>query len=224
MDAPTRSCATSRAASTTCSRAATDRCNLDARVGAYVDITSPRYGQWQYSFGGYLFQQGVEDYSGWLQFLVVWYPTEKLTLRLDMVPQYFDDWLLWEHDNLFGSYRGERLDFDFRLDWIPAPRHELRIKWQWIGIDADPREAYRTDARGDLIASADAAQPFSVNNLGLQMRYRYEIGPLSELFLVYGRGGFDLLTDDERTVSQLFGDMADVRDADQFLIKVRYRL
>ena len=46
--------------------------------------------------------------------------------------------------------------------------------------------------------------PFTVNNLGLQMRYRYEIGPLSELFLVYARGGFDLLDDDDRGVGDLF--------------------
>jgi Domain of unknown function (DUF5916) len=198
--------------------------NLDARIGAYMDLTSPRYGKWQYSVGGYLFQQGVEDYSEWLQFVAAWYPTDKLTLRLDLLPQYFDDWLLWEQDNLFTSYRARRLDFDFRLDWIPAPRHELRIKWQWIGIDADPRTAYRTDADGDLIETADPIQPFTVSNLGLQVRYRYEIGPLSELFLVYGRGGFDLLTDDERTVSELFRSMTDVRDADQFMIKIRYRL
>jgi hypothetical protein len=41
---------------------------------------------------------------------------------------------------------------------------------------------------------------------------------------VYARGGFDLLQDDERGVSRLFYDMTDVRDSDQFLIKVRYRL
>jgi hypothetical protein len=32
------------------------------------------------------------------------------------------------------------------------------------------------------------------------------------------------LNDDDRSVGDLFGDMTDVRDADQFLIKVRYRL
>jgi hypothetical protein len=198
--------------------------NLDQRVGAYMDLSSPRYGDWQYSVGGYVFQQGVKGYSEWLQFVAAWFPTDKLTLRLDLLPQYFDDWLLWDQDNLFTSYRAKRMDFEFRLDWIPAPRHELRIKWQWIGVDADPRTAYRTDADGDLIPSADPTHTFTVSNLGLQIRYRYEIGPLSELFLVYGRGGFDLLTDDDRSVTQLFRSMSDVRDADQFLIKIRYRL
>ena len=73
---------------------------------------------------------------------------------------------------------------------------------------------------GSLFATPEPLAPFTVNNLGLQVRYRYEIGPLSELFLVYARGGFDLLHDDDRGVGDLFGDMTDVRDADQFLIKV----
>jgi hypothetical protein len=197
---------------------------LDERAGAYFDTTSPRFGDWQLTFAGYLYQQGVQDYSTRLQLMTAWYPTEKLTLRLDLLPYYFDDWLLWERDNLFGSYRGARLDYDLRVDWIPAPRHELRVKWQWIGIDAEPRTAYRTDADGNLLPVAEPLAPFSVNNLGLQIRYRYEIGPLSELFLVYARGGFDLLRDDERSVGDLFGHMSGVRDADQFMIKMRYRL
>jgi len=197
---------------------------LDERVSAYMDITTPRYGDWQFTFGSYVFQQGVEKYSGWLQFLAAWYPTEKLTLRLDLLPQYSSDWLLWEDGNRFGSFRAERFDYDFRLDWIPAPRHELRVKWQWIGIDAELRRAYRTDAGGNLIPTSDPIAPFTVNNLGLQIRYRYEIGPMSELFLVYARGGYNFIDADERGVSDLFRDMTDVRDADQFLIKLRYKL
>ena len=76
------------------------------------------------------------------------------------------------------------------------------MKWQWIGVDAQPRQAYRTDPAGNLLETDDPIAPFTVSNLGLQIRYRYEIGPQSELFLVYGRGGFDLLMDDERDVSQ----------------------
>jgi hypothetical protein len=197
---------------------------IDERASAYFDATSPRFGDWQLTFGGYLYQQGVRDYSARLQLTTSWYPTEKLTLRLDLLPYSFDDWLLWESDNLFGSYRGERMDFDLRADWIPVPRHELRVKWQWIGIDAEPRAAYRSDAAGNLVVVPEPLAPFTVNNLGLQIRYRYEIGPLSELFVVYARGGFDMLREDERSVGALFGDMSDVRDADQFMVKVRYRL
>ncbi len=73
-------------------------------------------------------------------------------------------------------------------------------------------------------AADDPLGPLTVSNLGLQLRYRYEFRPQSELFLVYGRGGFNVLEDDRRGLGSLFGDMSDVRDADQFLLKVRYRL
>ena len=197
---------------------------FDDRFGAYFDVTTPRYGDWQFTAGGYLFEQGVEDYSGRLEFIVSWFASEKLSFRLDVLPQVMDDWLLWESDNLFGSYEGDRLDFDLRVDWIPAANHELRVKWQWIGVDVEPRQAYRTDAAGHLTPTDDPIAPFTVSNLGVQIRYRYEFAPQSELFLVYGRGGFELLTDDERDLGRLFHDMSDVRDADQFLVKIRYRL
>ena len=197
---------------------------LDGRIGAYADVTTPRYGDWQFTLGGYVFNQGLEDYSGRLEFLVHWQPSDALTLRVDVLPQHSRDWLLWENGNLFGSYEADSLDFDFRIDWVPSPRHELRLKWQWIGIDADPRQAYRTDASGRLIAVDEPIAPFTVSNLGLQLRYKYEFAPQSDLYLVYGRGGFDLLTDDERDLGRLFHDMSDVRDADQFLVKVSYRL
>jgi hypothetical protein len=71
---------------------------------------------------------------------------------------------------VFGSYRGERLDFALRADWIPAPRHELRVKWQWIGIHAEPRAAYQNDAGGRLFVVPQPLAPFTVNNLGLQVR------------------------------------------------------
>ncbi len=197
---------------------------LDQRIGAYADLNSPRFGDWVYILGGYLFQQGVRDYAAWVFATAAWYPHENLTLRLTLQPQWSDDWLLWENDNRFATYRARRLDFDFRLDWIPVPRHELRVKWQWIGIDAETRQVYRTNARGDLLPVAEPIPTFTASNLGLQIRYRFEMGPQSELFVVYGRGGMALRLDDDRGVDGLFTDMSEVRDADQFLIKIRHRL
>ena len=200
---------------------------IDSRLDAYLDVTSPRIGDWQFTLGGYVFQQGLSDYSMRLQMLTSWYPTETLTFRLDLLPQYFGDWLLWESGREFATYRARRLDLDFRLDWIPAPRHELRVKWQWIGIDADPLRSYRSDPDGRLQAldAAERSHPgFTVSSLGLQIRYRYEMGPLSEVFLVYGRGGYDMLRDDQRDVPRLLRDLGSVRDADQIMLKLRYRL
>jgi hypothetical protein len=195
-----------------------------ARVAAFLDVESARYGKWQVLGTLYGYQQGVRGYSGWSELGVSYFPRNDLTFRLNLIPAYSADWLLWEGEHLFGSYRAKRCDLDFHLDWFPAPDHELRVRWQWIGIDAEPRHAYRNTPSGRLERTSDELQPFTVNNLGLQVRYRYQFAPLSELFLVYSRGGFDLRDDNERSLGGLFAHSPDVRDADQFLMKVRFRL
>jgi hypothetical protein len=160
---------------------------LDDRASAYFDTTSRRFGDWQLTFGGYLSagRAGLQHSPAAHDLLApdrdpdaAARPAAVLLRRLVAVGG---------QRQPVGSYRGKRLDYDLRADWIPAPRHELRVKWQWIGIDAEPRAAYRTDPAGNLFVAPDPVAPFTVNNLGLQIRYRYEIGPLSELFLVHAR-------------------------------------
>jgi hypothetical protein len=197
----------------------------NARLATFLDGESPRFGQWQYVAALYGYQQGIEGYSGWLQLGVNWFPLDSLSFRLDLIPGYSADWLLWSGEgNLFASYAAERVDLDFRADWFPAPGHELRLRWQWIGIDAEPNAAYRTGSDDVLVKTSDRPAPFTVNNLGLQIRYRYEFAPLSELFIVYSRGGLDMQNEERHGLGSLFSSSLDIRDADQFLIKVRVRL
>jgi hypothetical protein len=63
---------------------------------------------------------------------------------------------------------------------------------------------------------------FSVSNLGFQIRYRYELAPLSYLYVVYGRGGYGENIFSEGT-TRLLGDSFDLRDDEQLLVKLSYR-
>ena len=172
-----------------------------------------------------LFQQGVQDYSAWVFATAAWYPHEKLTLRLTLQPQWSDDWLLWENDNRFASYQARRLDFDFRLDWIPAPRHELRVKWQWIGIDAEaPRGLSHQQARrprgrrrGSFRRSPPAVWGCRFAIASRWVRSRISSSSMAAAACNCG-------STMSATSAELFTDMSDVRDADQFLIKIRHRL
>lgn len=193
------------------------------RALVYVESTSPRIGNWQFLGAGYVYQQGVSDYTEQLLLKATWFASDELTLRLLLQPEVSQDWLLWRGENLFGSYRSKSLTYEARIDWIPYPRHEIRLRWQWVGIDADLKEAYRSDERGNLHPTAETLTPFTVSNLGVQVRYRYEIGPMSDLYVVYGRGGFDRREQDDRSIASLYGDMFDVRDVEQLFVKLRYR-
>ena len=101
-------------------------------------------------------------------------------------------------------------------------RHELRLKLQAIGLDAELQQAYRVDAAGNSIPTDEPVSDFSVSNLGLQIRYRYELAPLSYLYVVYGRGGFDQ-EETAKGSDQLVRDSFSLRDDEQLLIKLSYR-
>ena len=105
-----------------------------------------------------------------------------------------------EHAGLAGLAAGKRCsaastehadELSAGFNWIMTNRHELRLKLQAIGLNADLRQAYRVDPAGNSIPTDEPVDDFSVSNLGLQIRYRYEFAPLSYLYVVYGRGGFD---------------------------------
>jgi hypothetical protein len=75
---------------------------------------------------------------------------------------------------------------------------------------------------GEALASTDVVDDFSVRNLGFQIRYRYELGPLSYLYVVYGRGGFEQ-DDEAQGTGRLLRDSFRLRDDEQLLVKLSYR-
>ena len=108
------------------------------------------------------------------------------------------------------------------LQWQIGTRQELRVKLQAIGLDARLRGAYRVGANGRAIAGDEPVDDFGVRNLGLQVRYRYELAPLSYLYVVYGRGGY-ALDGHARSSLDAFGNSFALRDDEQLLVKLSYR-
>jgi hypothetical protein len=110
------------------------------------------------------------------------------------------------------------------FNWTITDRQELRLKLQGIGIDADLRSSYRIDGDGRAIQSLDPVEDFSVRMLAVQLRYRYEIAPLSYLYLVYGRGGYDEQLDmGDPDARRMLRRSFSLRDDEQFMVKFSYR-
>jgi hypothetical protein len=70
-------------------------------------------------------------------------------------------------------------------------------------------------------ASWQSVLPFSIQNFGLQVRYRYKLNQESDIFAVYSRGGDGFERDYQSAFSQ-FDEVIQLDDTDQFLVKVRY--
>ena len=99
---------------------------------------------------------------------------------------------------------------------------------QWVGIQAEAQDYWLiplTD--GELVDRSlnpgDANEDFSLSRLTAQLRYRWEIGPLSDLFVVYTRGSNLAIADDEDGFGSLFNSAIDDPVLDFLVVKLRYR-
>lgn len=134
------------------------------------------------------------------------------------------DWLLWQGGTDFGSFEARRAELYSNLNWFIDDRQELRLKLQAIAIDAEAITMRTPGADGRLVATATPLADFGVRNLGVQLRYRYKLGPLSDVFAVYSRGGFERETMmDDDSLGGILGDTFALDQDDQFLVKVAYR-
>ena len=132
------------------------------------------------------------------------------------------DWLLWRGGDQLGSFRADTAQLSANLQWQIGTRQELRVKFEAIALDARLRQAWRVGPGGRPLPTSDPIPDFSLNNLGFQIRYRYELAPLSDLYVVYGRGGLGF-EDTSRSLSDLLGDATSLRDDEQILVKLSYR-
>ena len=186
---------------------------------------SPRHGDWSYKLPIEVVSGGLGGNRsvGWdIKFLPTYYVNDRFSVYAGPYIQRVPDWLVWQHDNLVGRYDQRSLELDSGFDWNIDGRQELRLKLQAIGLDARLRGGYVVAANGRAVASDEPVSSFGVRNLGLQIRYRYELAPLSYLYVVYGRGGY-ALDDFRRDVTTQFDSSFALRDEEQLLVKLDYR-
>ena len=111
------------------------------------------------------------------------------------------------------------------MDLFLTARQQLRLTMQWAGIKADQMHFYAIPEGGGKLVPRETpleSDDFAISRLVAQLRYRWEIGPLSDLFVVYTRGG-NLPDRVDDGFQDLFLDALDEPIVDVFIIKLRYR-
>src|SRR5690606_34122733 len=196
-----------------------------ASFNAYYEYQRPRKGKWAHdieagSSSGGLSGNARVGYS--LRYDATYFVSDAFSIVAGFYGERRPDWLVWQHDNLIGSFSAREFDLNAGLDWSIDSRQELRVKLQAIALDASLRQAYRIDPGGHAVASDEPVDDFSVVTLGFQIRYRYEVAPLSYLYVVYGRGGYREDPFSEGT-GQLLRESFVLRDDEQVLVKFSYR-
>ena len=198
---------------------------LPPKFDGYFEYDRPRQGNWAYhleleAFSGGLAGNDKVGYS--INIEPTYFISDALNVYVGLYSSRTPDWLVWQRDNLIGSFNGEETDLSAGFNWTITNRHELRLKLQAVAVNAEIRQGYRIDPSGSAIATEEPVEDFNVRNLGVQLRYRFELAPLSYLYVVYGRGGYEqAAVSDER--GHLLRDTFSLRDDDQLLVKLSYR-
>ncbi len=194
------------------------------RTDSSLEVGSARHGQWQFSAYAELAPQGLENGDAHVLYLTAnWYPNDALNAQLEIGRQRAADWLIWDQGIDFGRYRKDEREMSFNLGWFPNSKHEFRVKTQWLAIGADRGQRYLLQPDGRMRSGGLAVPAFEINSFGVQLRYRYLIGPQSDFYLVYSRGGYLEQERDLRSSANLFDEAIGLRDSDQVLAKIRYR-
>jgi hypothetical protein len=196
---------------------------MDERWSLEASYSKQRNGAWGKSFKLNLFQEGIEDWAAGAEANITWYPHEKFNLNFRLNPQWSRDWLIWMNGTRFGEFSRRQVTAGITANWFPSEGHEVLLRSQWITLDADAQKPYRIGEDGRLVASSDPLNDFARINFAMQLRYRYEIAPMSDLYVVYSRGGIDSIDNPAKGIAGLTAESTSLRDSDQLLVKLRYR-
>ena len=198
---------------------------LPPSLDFFYERISPRHGDWAFKLDAEVFTGGLggnRQAAFDIEFVPTYFINDAFSVYAGPSWQRIPDWLVWQHVNLIGRFDQHTLQLDAGFDWAIDPRQELRVKLQAIGLDARLRGGYRVGASGRAEASDEPIDDFNVRNLGLQIRYRYELAPLSYLYVVYGRGGY-AMDGLARHTGDVLGNSFALRDDEQLLVKLSYR-
>jgi hypothetical protein len=199
--------------------------NLPGNFNADFEYQRPRKGNWAYDVEAQALSGGLAGnrkvgYS--IEFEPTYFISDAFSVYAGVYADHTPDWLVWDRENLVGGFDGREWHFNAGLNWTIGSRQELRLKLQTLAIDAQLQQAWRVDASGNAVASDEHIDDFNVRTLGFQIRYRYELAPLSYLYVVYARGGYQ---EDEFSVDpgRSLRDSLELRDDEQLLVKLSYR-
>lgn len=156
-----------------------------------------------------------------------WTPVHRFAFNLDLRWKSRKNWLIHIQDRDLTAFDAVELAPSLSVDFFFTSKQQLRLTMQWIGIEADESQFYTVPiSPGDLLERGKdlnaAPDDFTISRLTAQLRYRWEIGPLSDLFVVYTRGSNLENRFDER-FSTLLSDALDEAIVDTVVVKLRYR-
>ena len=178
--------------------------------------------------GAFYIGEDLGGYTAELTAAVTWRPTSRFSLIFEVGYEDKNGWLIHDNGRDFTTFDAKLWRPQLEADFFLTAKQQFRITAQWVGIKAYEDERWKVPL-GDGELLPDPTPPdgisrdFSISRLVFQARYRWEIAPLSDLFVVYTRGS-NLPSDISLGFDDLLKDSWTQPAVDIFVVKLRYRL
>jgi len=198
-------------------------------VSFNLDYEAPYFKKWTYDWRiGY---ENGDKYSTWdsegyeRKFAKIagsFFPTENILIKSQFRIRTEDEWLNWIQGNELAVYSLSQKIISIDMNWFRGNKHEIRLKSQFVALEARNPKSLIVDSLGYLSSGSNDVASFSDGITSFQVRYKYEIAPLSYLYLVYSKGGNVYEDNNERDTKQIFKDPWE--DAANEVLSVKIRL
>ena len=156
-----------------------------------------------------------------------WRPNDRFSsdLRLDYTDQ--EALLVHKGSGSYTSFESHQWAPQLEMNYFLNAWQQLRFTLQWTALKAFEDRFWQVDSQNldflqPVAKSDDDSDNFTISRLTFQARYRWEIAPLSDLFVVYTRGS-NLPTDSFETFQDLLVQSWTDTIVDTLAIKLRYR-
>ncbi|MGA1102420.1 MAG: DUF5916 domain-containing protein [Pseudomonadales bacterium] len=178
-----------------------------------------------YSFGVGGIGEDLGGYTSNLSAGVTARMSDSLYFDLDLAFKRRDDWIVYRGGRQFGAFDAYDVQPTFDLNWFIRANHQIKFRLQWAGVKAYEDGYYQTPILSGALQELDrldARDNFTVSLLTAQLRYRWEIAPLTDLYVVYNRGN-QLPGTHEDEFTSLFTDSFVDPVVNSLIVKLRYR-
>lgn len=157
-----------------------------------------------------------------------WRPSDRISITGELQYRDRDGWLIHQGGDHIAAFQANGWFPELDMSYFLSARQYFSLRMQWTGIKAKEHYHYRVnqtrvDELQRIARPEGDSRDFSISRMTFQARYRWEIAPLSDLFVVYTRGS-NLPRDTEGPFNDLFTESWSERIADSLVVKLRYRL
>ena len=125
----------------------------------------------------------------WMEAGYYFFPTDYLTMKIGFNLRDQKEWMKWVDSNYLAAYDSTEKFLTLDLNYFKGNKHELRFKAQFVALDASNPTSLMSNQNGYLSLSEREVSAFNVGEAAVQIRYKYELATLSNLYIVYSQGG-----------------------------------